>query len=180
MSGRHSHLPGRCPDPDCHSHGGQCGSVQEWEEEIRHHLGPDYVVLGLGSSVKGDDGAGSEVARRLKEKGRADAMDCGTAPENYIAKVGAMAPSDVLFVDAVDFGGEPGEIAFFGGARFDPQSVSTHSAGLSPLMEFLSRSCDAACWVLAIQPQELGFCDELSEPVRAAVERIVESPVWSE
>ena len=165
---------------DCHSHVACHGEHHghDWEGEIRAHLGPECVILGVGSRIKGDDAAGPMVAEGLTGKGVADAFDCGGVPENYVAKVEKMNPTDILFVDAVDFGEEPGEIEFFGGESFDHQSISTHSAGLSPLMDFLSCACHARCWVLAIQPQTLDYCAEMSAPVRKAVEQIVASGVW--
>ncbi|KPK62274.1 MAG: hypothetical protein AMK73_06415, partial [Planctomycetes bacterium SM23_32] len=100
--------------------------------------------------------------------------------ENFLGKIEAIQPADILFVDAVEFGGPPGAIGFFGGERFEVQSVSTHSAGLSPLMDFLDQACKAVCYVLAVQPADTGYEAQMSEPVRRAVEEIVSSPVWLE
>jgi len=155
-----------------HHHG------DDWEGEIRAHIGPRYVVLGVGSRIRGDDAAGPLIAEGLAKRGLATAFDCGGVPENYITKVEKLQPTDVVFVDAVDFGEHPGTIELFGGERFDAQCVSTHCAGLSPVMEYLSRVCKARCWVLAVQPEKVGHTTEVSEAVRKAVERVVCSTVW--
>jgi len=134
--------------------------------------------MGVGSRIRGDDAAGPLIAEGLGEKGLT-AFDCGGVPENYITKVEKIQPTDVIFVDAVDFGEHPGTIELFGGERFDAQCVSTHCAGLSPVMEYLSSVCEARCWVLAIQPESVGHTTEVSEAVRKAVERVVASAVWA-
>ena len=151
-----------------------------WQDEVRHHLRPGYVVLGIGNRLRGDDGAGSIIAERLAQRGFTNAFDCGGVPENFLGKVARLQPPDILFVDAVDFDAEPGAIGFFGGESFQAQSISTHAAGLSPALEFLAAECDAVCWVLAIQPADVAYGADLSGPVERAIEKIASSDVWSE
>jgi hydrogenase 3 maturation protease len=165
--------------PAAHAHS-DADDFMAWTDEVRHHLRPGFVVLGVGSRLRGDDAAGPLVAERLAERGFDRAFDCGGVPENYLGRIEALRPPDILFVDAVDFGQPPGTIGFFGGERFAAQSVSTHSAGLSPLMDWLDEACDAVCYVLAIQPEALGHGEELSAPVARAVEQIADSDVWFE
>jgi len=166
-----------CQREPAHTHHAP-GGDSSWEEEIRHHLSDGYLVLGVGSRLRGDDAAGSIIAEKLNERGVSRAFDCGGVPENFVVQMERYLPCDILFVDAVDFGAEPGTVGFFGGEKSLPQSVSTHSAGLSPLMDFLSAGGATTCWVLAIQPADVGYGADLSEPVSRAVEEIVASPVW--
>lgn len=156
------------------------GGSTLWDEEIRHHLRPGYAVLGVGNRLRGDDGAGAVVAERLAAAGLERAIECGGVPENFLGKVERLAPRDVLFVDAVDSGAPPGTVSFFGGEEFQPQAISTHASGLSPLMDFLAARSEVTCWVLAIQPARVGYGEGLSDPVRRAVERIASDPVWFE
>lgn len=171
-------MAGRPSQRSAHDHSCHDEPAENWEDEIRHHLRPGFVLLGVGSRMRSDDGAGSIVAERLARSGLKNAFDCGGVPENYLGRVEKLQPSDVLFVDAVDFGAPPGTAALFGGRTFRVQSLSTHSAGLSPIVDFLAQACDALCYVLAIQPQSVAEGEGLSEPVQRAVEAIVSSPVW--
>ncbi|MFO8007432.1 MAG: hydrogenase 3 maturation endopeptidase HyCI [Candidatus Brocadiia bacterium] len=165
------------PPSHPHSHP-DAEEASDWEDELRHHLRPGFVVLGIGSRLRGDDAVGAVVAERLAQAGLERALDCGGVPENFLGRIERLEPRDILFVDAVDFGGEPGQIAFFGGEKFAPQSVSTHSAGLSPLMDFLSAGGEVTCWVLAVQPADTTYGAEMSEPVQRAAERILASDFW--
>lgn len=164
--------------------GRQCDSrpdvpeSESWEEELRHRLRPGYVAVGVGSRLRGDDAVGSMIAERLAERGLKNCLDCGQAPENYLGKIVGLRPREVLFVDAADFGAAPGTIRLFPADSFQAQSISTHSAGLSTVMDFLSADSDVACWVLAIQPASLTHGAEPSEPVREAIAQVASSDVW--
>jgi hydrogenase 3 maturation protease len=151
-----------------------------WEEQLVQQVRGGFVLLGVGSRLKADDAAGPMVAEKLAERDLERAFDCGTVPENYLAKAEKLQPDNILFVDAADFGGEPGDVRFFGGDRFGDQAVSTHSAGLSPLVEYLENASDARCWVLSIQPARTDYGGDVSPEVARAVESIAESDVWFE
>ena len=167
-----------------------------WERKLLKCLGSRCVVLGMGNRDRGDDGAGCAVAealaRRLEQQvpaagGVLWAADCAGVPENYLSRVERLRPSDVVLVDAVDFGSPPGSVELFGPCRpaevagdFGFQSASTHSPGLHPVLEFLTKGCSASCWVLGVQPASLAGGQGLSEPVRRAVERIVSCALWAE
>ncbi len=151
---------------------------RSWEDEVTQNIRAGCLVLGIGNRLRGDDAAGSVVAERLAARGMANAFDCAEAPENYLARIEQLQPPDVVFVDVVAFGQEPGTIRLFRGETFPVESVSTHAAGLAPLMGFIAASVAAECWVLAIQPADVTYGAALSEPVQKAVEEIVASPVW--
>ena len=151
-----------------------------WQDDCRRLAGPRVVVVGVGNRDRGDDGAGCAVAEGLAEGGRVVAFDCGNAPENYLSRIAEAAPNDVVFVDAADVGDRPGAVRLLHGDHLQSQSLSTHAAGLATLADFLTRECGATCWLLAIQPGELGPSRHLSPAVQAAVDEIVASPVWAD
>ncbi len=146
---------------------------------MRRRLRPGYVVLGVGNRMRGDDAVGPLVAEGLLNRGFERAFDCGTAPENFVGPVSRLDPSDVLFVDAVDFGGSPGEVRLMGGESLGPQAASTHAPGLGPLADLLSADRGRTCCVLAVQPETLRWGADVSEAVARSVERIVASTIWA-
>ncbi len=155
-------------------------SGADWQAELRRCVRPGYLVLGVGNRLRGDDAAGSLIAERLAEKGCTGAFDCGEAPENFVGRLRSFLPCDICLIDTVDFGARPGTVRLFEGERFGMQAVSTHAAGLGPLMDFLAAEGEVNWCVLAIQPARTQYGQELSEPVRRAVEQIAASPVWFE
>ncbi|MCS6742969.1 hydrogenase maturation protease, partial [Acinetobacter baumannii] len=70
------------------------------------------VVLTVGNSMMGDDGAGPLLAD-LMEANPIDGwmvINGGSAPENVSYQIRALQPQCVVIVDAADIGLKPGEI----------------------------------------------------------------------
>jgi len=68
-------------------------------EEFKDILKGNVVILGLGNPLKGGEGAGSDLARRLKDKLKFKVFDAGTAPENFLAKIISLSPNTLLVVE---------------------------------------------------------------------------------
>ncbi len=151
-----------------------------WAEKLRRHFGRGWVIVGIGNRMRGDDAAGSLVAEGLSEAGLPRVIDCQEAPENFLGKIRDLQPDGLLIVDAVEFGGDPGEVRLFDAAQFQTQAVSTHAAGITPLGQYLGAGSEIPCRILAVQPADVSWGAEVSEPVRRAVQRTISHPVWRE
>jgi hydrogenase maturation protease len=141
------------------------------------------AVLGVGSALRGDDAAGLLAARELakwlarQSKPPAVAVFLGeTTPENLTGPIKEFQPTCLIILDAVDAGAEPGHIAVIGPAEISPGAgVSTHSASLKLLVDYLTQfiQCDAV--IVGIQPQSLEFGSSPSKPVRKAARIVAEA-----
>ncbi len=138
------------------------------------------VVIGVGNAYRGDDAAGREVARQVRERvpDGLEVIVCELEPTRLIdAWEGAEL---ALVVDAVASGAEPGTVH-----RFDATSEalrsrelrsSTHALGIGETVE-LARALGRLperILVFGIEGQSFGTGTELSAPARAGVERAVE------
>lgn len=145
---------------------------------LRNHLKGKIVIVGIGNTLRGDDGAGPELIRRLKNSFSHSQLppiyliDAGEVPENYLQKIAGYKPDTILLVDAVDFRGRPGAARIAEASAIRNDSVSTHNASLKLVMEYLEKETRADIFLLGIQPGNMAFGSGLSEPVRRAVERI--------
>ena len=141
---------------------------------LRRLLAGRVCVLGVGNRTRGDDGAGSLVAERLA--GRTDALviDAGAVPENYLEKVARWCPDSILIVDAVDFGGAPGDLRLLTPQAVGPAGLSSHALSLQMGADYLKARTKARLALLAIQPADLRLRAKLSEQVAQAVEQAVE------
>ena len=128
-------------------------------------LPPRTAVVGVGNPLRGDDGCGVLVSEKLKEKGAELSFSCGQVPENYLGKIASHNPEFILIVDAVDFGGRPGEIKYFKGKEVF-RGLSTHTGGLDLVAGFLETSTGASVVVAGIQPEKLN--GKMTETVRKA------------
>lgn len=141
----------------------------------------NILILGLGNPLMGDDGAGLAALARLKEElgqnGRFDFLDGGTQGVYLLPYLEDR--ECLLILDAVDFGGVPGETGEFNpfllpsgvGPRLSP-----HQAGFEEalgLLDLLGRVPKRAVLV-GIQPKSLDFGEPLSEEVLMGLPRVVE------
>ena len=155
-------------------------ALSAWEARLRNEIDGDFLLLGAGNDMMGDDAAGPSVARGLQERGINCAINAGSCPENYLGRVREVDPRHLIVADACDIGQEPGKIALLGDDDFAGRGASTHAAGVRPLSAYLSRTCTTRRWVLAVQPVRIELGADMSRAVERAVERIVSSRVWGE
>jgi len=112
------------------------------------------VILCVGNADRGDDGFGPAVAARLRGRLCVPVFDAGTVPENDLPRIASRRPELVVIVDAVHWGGAPGELRWLDPAGLREDDVSTH--------------CGARVRVLAAQPAQTGLGEGLSEKMRRA------------
>ena len=134
------------------------------------------AVVGIGNELNGDDGAGVQVARALKQALPARegllVIDAGPAPENFTGSLRRFAPDLVVLVDAADMGGQPGEVAWIDPGEIDGMSASTHSLPVTVFSRFLTEEIGCRVVFIGIQPLRLDFDLPLSAPVEKAVHRV--------
>jgi hydrogenase 3 maturation protease len=128
----------------------------------------DFRVWGVGNVLLGDDAVGCRVAELLAERG-IPAVDCGTAPENYIPALSKNPPRALLIVDAADMGLPPGECRKLSLEELDAAADATHGIPLSLLLSPFAGRFEIT--VLGIQPASLRLGAPLSEAVEKAALR---------
>jgi len=137
------------------------------------------LILGIGNSLKQDDGLGPAVIRKLETRGlkpEAHLIDAGTAPENYTGKIKQIKPDTLVMVDAIAFGGKPGSIKVFEAEEIKAQSLSTHNISLKTFVDFLKTDLtDLKVIVVGIQPKQVGFGEGLSPEIEKAVDQLCTS-----
>jgi hydrogenase 3 maturation protease len=130
------------------------------------------VILGVGNVLKGDDAAGPLVCERLKESPSAAVIDAGTVPENYIRPILKTKPDILLIIDAVDFGGSPGEIRVFDPVEIHRFAFSTHALSLHLFVEMLRTHRPVEVRVIGIQAGSCELGGGPSPAVQTAIEML--------
>jgi len=141
-------------------------------EELRRLLSGDALILGIGNTLREDDGAGPYFASLCRQHRGLRAFDCGEAPEKYIGKAISEKPRAILLVDAVDFGGRPGEVRLFDTQAIRTTGISTHDMSLRLLVECLVSEGKTAIALLAFQPRSMRLGFELGEEVKHSALRL--------
>lgn len=144
--------------------------------DIKTKLSGRVLILGIGNSLKGDDGLGGEVIRRLQGKCSHLLIDAGSAPENYTGKIKELCPDTVVIVDAVELGAPPGTVkivdekALLGGLS---GFFTTHNTPLGMFIDYLKMESKSKVIFVGVQPKSIKFGEGLSAPVKTAVEILV-------
>jgi hydrogenase 3 maturation protease len=142
-------------------------------DHLKAHLKGKVVILGIGNVMRQDDGLGSVLASRIKNKVPFKVFDAETSPENYLEKIIKENPDNIIIIDAVDFGGKPGEFQVLEGQDIKTVNLfSTHNASISLSINYLQSNLKADIIVLIIQPKSINFGDELSLEVSEAINKI--------
>jgi len=145
-----------------------------FEEQMVHFLDGRICLVGIGNRCWRDDGAGSVLAEALEKCPEFDAMDAGFVPENHLEVIARKKPDRVLFIDATDFGGAPGQVRLLFPDKVAPSGLSTHAGSLKMLAEYLQARTRAQVALLAIQPADTAAGDSLSPEVSRALKVLVE------
>jgi len=141
------------------------------KEQLGAAMQGTVVVMGIGNPCRGDDAAGSLVARKIGEVPGVRVIDAQDVPENYLTQVAKERPGTVVLIDAVDLKSAPGSVALLDGNETASYWPSTHRVPISLLMNYIERETHASVLLIAIQPHLTAF----SQPMTAAVSSSVEA-----
>ena len=151
-----------------------------WKRSLRRLVSPRpdgrpprLAIVGVGQPLRGDDGLGPAVARRLVALADDSLLvvDAAHAPENCLGPIVRFRPQAILFVDAARGGGAPGELTWLRPDEADGRGGSTHTLSLAMLAGYLSAETGADVHVLGIEPDDLDYGEGLSPAVVAAVDQ---------
>jgi len=138
---------------------------------------PDVLVVGLGNPLRGDDGAGLEVVRHLRDLDGAHGIEVRELDGDTTALLDVWLACDaVMLVDTMPSGARPGTIRRLDARRDtlpEPRHgpSSTHTAGLAQTIE-LGRALGRQprrLIVYAIEGLSFDPGSGLSDEVRAAI-----------
>ncbi|MFH1457941.1 MAG: hydrogenase maturation protease [Candidatus Omnitrophota bacterium] len=142
-------------------------------EHLKLHLKGKVVIIGIGNTLHNDDGIGSLLAGRIKDKVPYIVYDAGPNPENYLGKIIKDKPDNVVIIDAVDFGGKPGEFREIEGEHLETVNLfSTHNASLSLTINYLKNNLKIDIIILIIQPKSIAFGENLSPEIQEALGKL--------
>jgi len=136
-------------------------------------------LVGVGNPLRGDDGVGVHLARRLSEElsgGHLRVVAAEDIPESYVFQIAASDCRNVVFVDGVATDAEPGTVFFgrFAEIRELSADYSTHKLSLSLCVRILETE-NKPTYLLGIVVGDLDFGDSLTESVRIAADRLADS-----
>jgi hydrogenase 3 maturation protease len=139
------------------------------QDQLATRIQGNVVIMGIGNPCRGDDAAGSLVARQIRGAPGVRVIDAQDVPEDYLCLVVNQQPDTVVLIDSVDLDGAPGSIALLDKDQLAGYWPSTHRVPMCLLMDYLERETNARIFLIAIQPRQTVFLEPMSEEVYASV-----------
>jgi len=122
---------------------------------------PRAAVVGIGSSIHGDDAAGVMIVRALKQNAvggeRLLVINASIALENVFGVLQRFDPDLVLIIDAAQMGLEPGNVRCIDPQNATGFSFSTHTLPLQILCDYVATVIGSQVAILGIQPADVSF-----------------------
>jgi hydrogenase maturation protease len=137
-------------------------------------------IFAVGNSFYGDDGVGVAVLDSIREADTFPGADLFDAHTDALALLDRFTPNELnVIIDAADMGLEPGAVVAFRPdevrMKIKSDHLSMHGFGLGEtfvLAEQLGTMPDDVL-IVGVQPLRIEINKGLSEPVAAAVPRII-------
>ena len=138
-------------------------------------------MVGLGNRLQGDEALGAIAVARLADELPADLhedvelIDGGTLGVGLLPYLDGFA--GLVLVDVIEAGSEPGTLVELDPAGLNPTAgaLGVHELGVAELLGALRLLAHEAprVRIIGLQPQPIGLGLELSEPLAAALPRLV-------
>jgi len=153
-------------------------------EQLKQCFQGSACLVGLGNPDYGDDGLGVKLAEAISERltgmGKyalvRHVVNAGATPERFIGPVKELGCDHLIFIDAVDFGGETGSAILLDEdemeARF-PQ-ISTHKISVKLLAKLFGENGRTKVRLLGVQPRSLQSGKGLTPVVQKTVDILSE------
>jgi hydrogenase 3 maturation protease len=146
--------------------------------KLKNRLQGKVLIVGMGNPLRGDDGAGPELIKKLKGSSRLThrslfLLDVGEVPENYLGKMVKEKPNTIVLIDAIELATSPGTIKIIEKDDIRDEFLSTHNVSLKLIAKYLEKESFANVFLLGIQPKSTEFGKEISRSVREGLEKVV-------
>jgi len=148
-----------------------------FETTVRHRLVGKVAVMGIGNTLRSDDGVGVRLVEGLQHlhlPAGVRPFVCDTAPENFVGPVADFQPGTILMIDAAELGDEPGSVRLVGLEDIAGTGMTTHTLSLRLLGNMLESATDATVLLLAVQPKSRAFGTGLSGEVEQTLRYLTE------
>jgi hydrogenase maturation protease len=150
--------------------------MPDLREQLEQCFQGRVCLMGLGNPDYGDDGFGVRLAEALVTAHASGVIIAGTTPERVLGRIADEHYDQIIFLDAVEFGGAPGSVVFLEASEITawfPQ-ISTHKISLGTLAKWVEADGRTQAWLLGVQPASLKPGLDLSPTVQRTLQMLAE------
>lgn len=148
------------------------GKISTPLAELKSKLSGKTIIIGIGNTLKRDDGIGPKIVDRITGKIAVPTINCGEAPENYTNSIRLKKPDTIIMIDAVDMKSKPGSVKLLKPDSIKNETFTTHSVSLRTFADFIKNETGAKMLILAVQPASVSFGGEVSPEVAKVVDSL--------
>jgi len=113
-------------------------------------------IIGIGNTLRGDDGAGPLLVKCLQSRVQETVLDVGEEPLNYVDVIESSGPDTILVFDAAELGENPGAIERLNLEDLSKHvTISTHSIPLYQILKLIEMRTHAELVVFGVQAGSL-------------------------
>ncbi|MCX5669552.1 MAG: hydrogenase 3 maturation endopeptidase HyCI [Candidatus Omnitrophica bacterium] len=131
------------------------------------------LIITVGNCFRADDGVGPYIASGLRQSTKLSVINAGYVPENIIDQAVKLSAQRIIFIDAADFGGVPGELRLIDAEHIPESSLSTHSVPLPVVSRILYEDTKAEIYFIGIQPKSVEHKEGLSCEVNSVADALI-------
>jgi len=131
------------------------------------------LLVCLGNSLRSDDGVGPYLAEQLESVPGICIENAGDRPERAIDFVSKYRPEKLVFLDAADFGGQPGVLRQIEPFELSELCLSSHRLPLAALIDWIEAEYSTPCRCLGIQAGSMQLGEKLTPEVAQAAVQVV-------
>ena len=138
------------------------------------------LVLGVGNTLRRDDGIGPEVIGELKRSEKSIQADLQNGGTDGLALLEIIKVyRKAIIIDAVDMGLKVGDIRLFtpeeAKINIKQDTLSTHGFGLAETIKLMEHlGINTELMIIGIQPEDISFGEGLTKKIRATIPTIKE------
>lgn len=137
------------------------------------------AIIGLGNPLKGDDGIGVRLVREIEKRNIPSdikVFDAGTRGMKILHLLNDL--EEAIIIDAVHFGGDPGDSVFFTPADVKSltKSQSTHDTDFLEVLE-LSKTLDEGpekIVIMGVEPKDTSFGGGISSELEDKLPELID------
>jgi hydrogenase 3 maturation protease len=144
--------------------------VSESLAKLLLHRNRKILFVGVGNLLRQDDGIGPYISSRIRESDNIKVINVEVSLENYIGKINSVDHDTLVLIDCVDMKKPPGTYELMPVTQVKDLTFNTHNISLKRISEFFRNEI----LILAVQPENIGFGENLSYIVQDAGNKIIE------
>ena len=137
----------------------------------------NVMIVGVGNVLRGDDGLGPYMVKRLQRKLEVPCINAGSSLDRYIGKIMRENPDTVLIIDAAQLGENPGAYEVLGFEQLLGIDITTHHQSPRMLLDMLTGRLENRIYYVGVQPESIdlreGISKKLKKPLRILENKIV-------